>query len=132
MKMILKNTTLELQKALVETSTLNNACMYDTSNPGKVVSYSGYHLFIYKNISGGDLKFTLTGKANTWGTPGCLYGIFDDEPELGDVATSYKMVNQSESYSKEVVVPNGKYIGISEYAYAPASGGSCVVTYEQV
>lgn len=134
MKVILRNSNLkfETKKTLVEESVLNNASMYDRNQAGKLLSTSGFKFTIYKNVSGGELLFNLSGKANTWGTPGYLYGIFDNEPEIGSVATSFEPVDTAEVFNIDITVPNGKYIGISEYAYAPGSGGSCTVTYEEV
>lgn len=136
MKMILRNSNLkfETKKILVEQSTLNASAMSDLNNPGKVISDDqGYKLYIYKNVSGGNLKFNLAGKGNTWTTTCYLYGIFDEEPVIGSQSTSYlKLQSKGEVFDLDVIVPNGKYIGISDYAYAPSSGGSCVVTYEEV
>lgn len=133
MKLVLKNSNLifKTKKVLVENSNLYSASMNDLNKPGKVVTAQAT-MIIYKNVSGGALSFNLSGSANTWSTPGYLYGVFDNEPEIGSVASSYQSVTKSQVFNFDVIVPNGKYIGISEYAYAPASGGSCTVTYEEV
>lgn len=136
MKVILRNSNLkfETKKTLVEQSTLNNASMNDFSHPGEVMGdVTSYRLFIYKNVSGTNLKFNLTGKGNTWTNTGYIYGIFDEEPVVGSIAINYySLPSVGQNFNLDVIVPNGKYIGISEFCYAPASGGSCVVTYEEV
>ena len=136
MKVIFKNTKLEFQtkETLVEQNTSNNVNMSDTYNPGKIIEESnGHKLYVYKNISGGNLQFNLTGKGNTWTRDCYLYGIFDEEPVVGSKSNSYhRLGSAGEVFDLNGVVPNGKYLGVSDYAYAPESGGSCTVTYKKV
>lgn len=135
MKLILRNSNLkfETKKVLVEQSTLNASSMSDTNYPGKIFENNqGFKIYIYKNVSGGNLQFTLTGKGNTWTNAAYLYGIFDEEPVIGSQATSYlQLQSAGQVFDLDIIVPNGNYIGISDYAYAPDSGGSCTVTYEE-
>lgn len=134
MKMILRNSNLkfETKKTLVEQSILNAAVMGDLNQPGKIIDTEGFKIDVYKNISGGNLQFNLTGKGNAWTNTCMLYGIFDEEPVVGSQATSYYQLSSlGEVFDLNVVVPNGKYLGVSDYAYAPSSGGYCTVTYEE-
>lgn len=123
--------TVKYMKTLVEKSRLGNTTI-GTNNDGRIVAeLQGHYIDVYKNISGGDLSFNLAGKANLWAGPFTLSGIFENNPTIGEIATSVERVNKSEDFNINIVVPNGKYIGISENAYSIVSGGSCTITYKE-
>lgn len=119
-------------RTLVEKSVLQNTTIGNASNGSIVAERDGYYIDIYKNVSGGDLLFNLSGKASSWVNSATLCGIFDNEPVIDEVATSIETVLKSATFDKNVTVPDGKYIAVSSLSYNTQAGGSCTITFEEI